>query len=118
MIQSLGIVTQGTEQPVSGLSGGNQQKVVMARALASDPRLLVLIDPTAGVDVKSKQALLGHVETSRQQGKAVIISSSEIEDLRICDRVEVMLHGRIVASHPAGWAEAALIAAMEGLSPE
>jgi simple sugar transport system ATP-binding protein len=68
--------------------------------------------------VKSKQALLGHVETSRQQGKAVLISSSEIEDLRICDRVEVMLHGRIVASHPAGWAEAALIAAMEGLSPE
>jgi simple sugar transport system ATP-binding protein len=118
MIQSLGIVTQGTEQPVSGLSGGNQQKVVMARALASDPRLLVLIDPTAGVDVKSKQALLGHVEASRQQGKAVLISSSEIEDLRICDRVEVMLHGRVVASHPAGWAEAALIAAMEGLSPE
>ncbi len=118
MIQSLGIVTQGTEQPVSGLSGGNQQKVVMARALASDPRLLVLIDPTAGVDVKSKQALLGHVEASRQQGKAVLISSSEIEDLRICDRVEVMLHGRLVASHPAGWAEAALIAAMEGLSPE
>jgi simple sugar transport system ATP-binding protein len=118
MIQSLGIVTQGTEQPVSGLSGGNQQKVVMARALASDPRLLVLIDPTAGVDVKSKQALLGHVDTSRQQGKAVIISSSEIEDLRICDRVEVMLHGRIVASHAAGWTEAALIAAMEGLSPE
>jgi simple sugar transport system ATP-binding protein len=118
MIQSLGIVTQGTEQPVAGLSGGNQQKVVMARALASDPRLLVLIDPTAGVDVKSKQALLGTVETSRLQGKAVIISSSEIEDLRICDRVLVMLHGRIVASFAAGWAEAALIAAMEGLRTE
>jgi simple sugar transport system ATP-binding protein len=118
MIQSLGIVTQGTEQPVSGLSGGNQQKVVMARALASDPRLLVLIDPTAGVDVKSKQALLGTVETSRQQDKAVIISSSEIEDLRICDRVLVMLHGRIVAQFAAGWAEAVLIAAMEGLRTE
>jgi simple sugar transport system ATP-binding protein len=115
MIEQLGIVTQGTEQPVSGLSGGNQQKVVMARALASDPRLLVLIDPTAGVDVKSKQALLGHVETKRLQGKAVLMSSSELEDLRICDRVLVMLHGRIVASHPAGWSDAALIAAMEGL---
>lgn len=118
MIQSLGIVTQGPEQPVSGLSGGNQQKVVMARALASDPCLLVLIDPTSGVDVKSKQALLGTVEISRQQGKAVIISSSEIEDLRSCDRVLVMLHGRVVASFAAGWAEAALIAAMEGLRTE
>jgi simple sugar transport system ATP-binding protein len=115
MIEQLGIVTQGGEQPVSGLSGGNQQKVVMARALASDPRLLVLIDPTAGVDVKSKQALLGHVETKRRQGKAVLMSSSEIEDLRVCDRVLVMRHGRVVATHAAGWHETALIAAMEGL---
>jgi simple sugar transport system ATP-binding protein len=104
----------GFQRPKVKQAAGEQ----MARALASDPRLLVLIDPTAGVDVKSKQALLGHVDTSRQRGKAVIISSSEIEDLRICDRVEVMLHGRIVASHAAGWTEAALIAAMEGLSPE
>jgi simple sugar transport system ATP-binding protein len=116
MIDALGIVTQGTAQPVSGLSGGNQQKVVMARALASDPELLVLIDPTVGVDVKSKLALLGHVEQCRAQGKAILLSSSETDDLRICDRVLVLSHGKIAGSFEAGWGEAALIAAMEGLS--
>lgn len=116
MIDALGIVTQGTAQPVSGLSGGNQQKVVMARALASNPELLVLIDPTVGVDVKSKVALLGHVEQCRVQGKAILLSSSETDDLRICDRVLVLCHGKITCSFDAGWSEAELIAAMEGMS--
>ena len=58
----LAIKTPGPELPVAALSGGNQQKVVMGRALASDPRLLVLITPTAGVDVRSKETLLDVVE--------------------------------------------------------
>ena len=57
-IETLGVVTEGPDQLVSDLSGGNQQKVVMGRALASRPSVLVLMDPTAGVDVKSKEALL------------------------------------------------------------
>ena len=116
MIERLGVVTQGPAQPVSGLSGGNQQKVVMARALASAPDLLVLIDPTVGVDVKSKQALLGIVEDCRAQGKAVLLSSSEIEDLRICDRVLVLLHGHVAGEFQAGWNDTDLISAMEGLA--
>lgn len=115
-IRSLGIVTQGSEQIVSGLSGGNQQKVVMARALANNPQLLVLIDPTVGVDVKSKQALLEHIKRCRREGKAILVSSTEIEDLRECDQVHVMLHGKVVASFEAGWNEADIIASMEGLS--
>jgi simple sugar transport system ATP-binding protein len=114
-IVALGIVTEGPEQPVASLSGGNQQKVVMARALASAPSVLVLIDPTAGVDVKSKLALLATVEELRQQGKAVLIASGEVEDLRCCDRVLVMRRGRIVAEHPAGWTDAALVASIEGI---
>jgi simple sugar transport system ATP-binding protein len=114
-IGTLGIVTQGPEQPVSSLSGGNQQKVVMGRALASAPSVLVLIDPTAGVDVKSKEALLATVEQLRQEGKAVLMVSGEIEDLRTCDRVLVMRRGRIVAEHAAGWSENALVASIEGI---
>jgi simple sugar transport system ATP-binding protein len=116
MIDSLAIKTPGPDLPVSGLSGGNQQKVVMARALADDPRLLVLITPTAGVDVRSKEFLLGKVEQVADAGTAVIIASDELDDLRLCDRVLVMFQGRIVADVPRGWHDHDLVAAMEGLS--
>ena len=115
-IKRLGIVTEGPEQPVSSLSGGNQQKVVFGRALASTPSVLVLIDPTAGVDVKSKEALLRVVETMRRDGKAILVVSGELEDLRTCDRVLVMRHGGVVAEHKAGWSDNALVASIEGIS--
>jgi simple sugar transport system ATP-binding protein len=118
MIAALGIVTQGPYQSVSSLSGGNQQKTVMGRALASDPSVLVLIDPTAGVDVKSKEALLAIVDRLRAEGKAVLIVSGEIEDLRRCGRVLVMRHGAIVAEHKAGWSDNALVASIEGIDFE
>jgi simple sugar transport system ATP-binding protein len=115
-IETLGIVSQGPEHIVSGLSGGNQQKVVMARALASDPDVLVLIDPTAGVDVKSKEALLSVVDRVRDEGKAVLVVSSELDDLRTCDRVLVMFRGEIVAEFAAGWQDHEMIASIEGVS--
>jgi simple sugar transport system ATP-binding protein len=114
-IDALGIVAPGPSAPVSGLSGGNQQKVVMARALATDPRVLVLIDPTAGVDVRSKEALLGIAQRAREAGRAVIVASGELDDLRGCDRVLVMFRGRIVAQFEAGWADHELIASIEGV---
>jgi simple sugar transport system ATP-binding protein len=116
MIDALGIVAQGPEHVVSGLSGGNQQKVVMARALATDPNVLVLIDPTAGVDVKSKEALLSVVDRVREEGKAVLVVSGELDDLRTCDRVLVMFRGRVTAEFEAGWQDHDLIASVEGVS--
>ncbi|MEW2284089.1 sugar ABC transporter ATP-binding protein [Streptomyces sp. NPDC047841] len=115
LIDRLDIRTEGPGQPVSDLSGGNAQKVVMARALASDPRLLVLINPTAGVDVKSKESLLARVDSAREDGTAVLVVSDELDDLRRCDRVLVLFHGRIVAEHPAGWRDHELIASIEGV---
>lgn len=115
-MHALDVAASGPQQAVSGLSGGNQQKVVMARALASDPDVLVLIDPTAGVDVKSRQALLAVVERARQQRRAVLLASSELDDLRICDRVLVMSHGHLVAELARGWEDGELIASMEGVS--
>ncbi|MFD8212622.1 sugar ABC transporter ATP-binding protein [Streptomyces sp. NPDC059697] len=115
LIERLDIHTEGPEQPVSDLSGGNAQKVVMARALASDPRLLVLINPTAGVDVKSKESLLSRMDSASEDGTAVLVVSDELDDLRRCDRVLVLFHGRVVAEHPAGWHDHELIASIEGV---
>ncbi|WP_234532131.1 sugar ABC transporter ATP-binding protein [Streptomyces shenzhenensis] len=115
LIERLDIHAEGPGQPVSDLSGGNAQKVVMARALASDPRLLVLVNPTAGVDVKSKESLLARVDSAREDGTAVLVVSDELDDLRRCDRVLVLFHGRIVAEHPAGWHDHELIASIEGV---
>jgi len=116
LIDALAIKTPGPDLPVSGLSGGNQQKVVMARALASDPKVLVLITPTAGVDVRSKEFLLDKVDRVASAGTAVIVASDELDDLRICDRVLVIFQGRIVADMPSGWHDHDLVAAMEGLT--
>jgi simple sugar transport system ATP-binding protein len=111
-----GIVAAGPDQQADALSGGNQQKVVLARALASDPDVLVLINPTAGVDVKSKEALLGQVERVRAAGKAVLIVSDELDDLRPCDRVLVLRAGDLVAEHEAGWSVTDLVADIEGVT--
>ncbi|MET3804223.1 simple sugar transport system ATP-binding protein [Nakamurella sp. UYEF19] len=117
MIADLDIKTSGPEQDVDGLSGGNQQKVVMARALANDPSLLVLISPTAGVDVRSKQTLLDVVRRIGDDGAGVLIVSDELDDLRDCDRVLVMFQGTISHELNRGWADNELVAAMEGLAP-
>jgi simple sugar transport system ATP-binding protein len=115
-IASYDIVTSGADQPVSDLSGGNQQKVVMARALASDPAVLVLINPTAGVDVKSKESLLGVVDRAARGGAGAVVVSDELDDLRVCDRVLVMFHGRIVREFGRDWTEQDLVAAIEGMT--
>jgi simple sugar transport system ATP-binding protein len=114
-IDDLAIKTDGPQQPVAGLSGGNAQKVVMARALASEPKALVLISPTVGVDVRSRESLLGVVDTVARQGTGVLVVSDEIEDLRVCDRVVVLLHGRVHGELAAGWSDARLVGAMEGI---
>jgi simple sugar transport system ATP-binding protein len=115
MIEKLAIKTPGPELPVSALSGGNQQKVVMARALADDPKLLVLINPTAGVDVRSKEFLLGKVEETADTGTGVLIASDELDDLRMCDRILVMFQGRVTSEISRGWHDHDLVAAMEGV---
>jgi simple sugar transport system ATP-binding protein len=118
LIGSLEIVTASAHQPVDSLSGGNQQKVVMSRALASNPRVLVLVNPTAGVDVASKLALQKIVARTRAQGTGVLLASDELDDLAGCDRVLVMLEGRVVREFSAGWTEPELVSTMEGVHPD
>jgi len=118
LMERLDVKASGPDQPVSALSGGNQQKVMMGRALASEPRVLVLIRPTAGVDVKSKESLLGTVEAAAAEGRAALIVSDELDDLRVADRVIVMFKGRVVAQLPRGWSDREMVAAIEGLHSE
>jgi simple sugar transport system ATP-binding protein len=115
LMERLDVKASGPDQPVSALSGGNQQKVVMGRALASEPRVLVLIRPTAGVDVKSKESLLGTVEAAADDGCAALIVSDELDDLRVADRVLVMFKGRVVGELRRGWTDQQMVAAIEGL---
>jgi simple sugar transport system ATP-binding protein len=107
------IKTTGPDEPVSALSGGNQQKVVMARALAAEPKVLVLITPTAGIDVRSKEILLEIVHASSERGTGILIVSDDLDELRPCDRVLVMFRGRMVRSIDSGWQDHELVAAME-----
>jgi simple sugar transport system ATP-binding protein len=118
LMARLDVKAAGPDQPVSALSGGNQQKVVMGRALASRPKVLVLLRPTAGVDVKSKETLLAQVATAAAEGCAALIVSDELDDLRAADRVVVMFRGRVVDELPRGWDDRRMVAAIEGLADD
>lgn len=112
-IESMDIVVSSPDQPVSELSGGNQQKTVIGRAMVSDPRVLVLVGPTAGVDIAAKQALLDLIRGSSEL--AVLMIADELDELSICDRVLVMFGGRVVKEFGSDWVDHELVAAMEGV---
>jgi simple sugar transport system ATP-binding protein len=96
LTDALSLVSAGPGQPVQELSGGNQQKVTVARALAREPVLIVAITPTRGVDVASKALLLDALaRNARNGGAGVLLCSDELSDLVICDRVIVLVRGEI-----------------------
>jgi simple sugar transport system ATP-binding protein len=93
---ALSLVSSGPGQPVSELSGGNQQKVTVARTLAHEPGVIVAITPTRGVDVASKALLLESLAgVARRDGAGVLLCSDELSDLVICDRVIVLVRGEV-----------------------
>jgi ribose transport system ATP-binding protein len=95
MIQRLSIKTASRDHAVSTLSGGNQQKVVIGKWLATEPEILILDEPTAGIDIGSKSEIIRLVRDLAQSGKAVIVISSELSELlTACDRILVMADGR------------------------
>jgi simple sugar transport system ATP-binding protein len=92
----LSLVSSGPGQPVAELSGGNQQKVTVARTLAHRPSLIVAITPTRGVDVASKELLLSSLASvAATSGAGVLLCTDELSDLEICDRVVVLVRGEI-----------------------
>ena len=115
-IQRVGVRTAGRGARITTLSGGNQQKVVMARCLAQQPPVLALCEPTAGVDIATRLQLYELIERQADDGMGVIVSSSDTQDLlALCTRVLVVRDGRIVREiRGRDITEPALVHAMEG----
>jgi ribose transport system ATP-binding protein len=94
----LAIKTASPASPVKRLSGGNQQKVVLGKWLGTEPELLILDEPTAGVDVSTRSEIVAMVRELADEGKGVILISSELtEVLALCDRIVVLREGRVDA---------------------
>lgn len=112
-IRTLRVRCHGAEQPVGQLSGGNQQKVVFARWLHRQVRVLLLDEPTRGVDVGARAELYGELDRMAAEGRALLMVSSDLRELMaMADRIGVMSAGRLVAVFERGeWSEQSLLAA-------
>ena len=100
-ITSLAIKTDGGDAPVTSLSGGNQQKCIIARWLLTDPKLLLLDEPTRGIDIGAKAEIYTLIRRLAAEGMAVLMTSSELPELlAVCDRILVLCEGRLTADLP------------------
>jgi len=116
MIRRLDVRTIGPAQLVRRLSGGNQQKVCLARAMTLRPRLMFVSEPTRGIDVGAKERVLEVLTTlNRDEDMTLVVTSSELAELRtICDRVAIVYRGRVVSILPPDASDAEFGLAMAG----
>ena len=99
------VKASGPSAPISSLSGGNQQKVVLAKALLTEPRVLLLDEPTRGIDVGAKAEIFELMAEQARRGLAVLFATSEVgEVLNVPDRILVLSKGRVVREFPRGTA--------------
>jgi ribose transport system ATP-binding protein len=102
-IEPLQIKCRDVSQPVAALSGGNQQKVAVARLLHHDVDVLLLDEPTRGIDVGAKARIYALIDELATQGRAILLVSSHVPELLgVCDRVAVMCRGRLGPARPVG----------------
>ncbi|MBP1203350.1 simple sugar transport system ATP-binding protein [Duganella sp. 1411] len=102
-VKALGIKTASIETPIGTLSGGNQQKVLLARWLATEPKMLILDEPTRGIDVRAKQEIMDYVVKLCRKGMSILFISSELpEVLRCSDRIVVMRDRKTGGEYPRG----------------
>src|SRR6185437_11595302 len=99
MVRRFGIVARSPNVRTATLSGGNQQKVVLAKWLHASPRLLLMDEPTRGVDVAAKREIYRLLARAQAEGVGMLLSSSETDELLLlCNRILVMFRGRVVAA--------------------
>ncbi|MHB1538994.1 MAG: sugar ABC transporter ATP-binding protein [Solirubrobacteraceae bacterium] len=97
-LQEIEVPVDALDRPVTTLSGGNQQRILLARCLYTNPTILVLSEPTAGVDVGAREALYELLRERAEKGLSIVVASSDMEDLvKACDRVLVLQRGRVAA---------------------
>jgi len=102
VFRALGLKAASNDAAVSSLSGGNQQKVLLARCLLSNPEVLFLDDPTRGIDVGAKQEIYALIHRLKTEGKGILLVSSELPELLQCaDRIMVMREGQLTATFTA-----------------
>jgi ABC-type sugar transport system ATPase subunit len=103
VIHRLGVKTAGIETAMTSLSGGNQQKAIIARWLLTKPKILLLDDPTRGVDIGAKAELYRLIDQLCREGLGIIVTSSELPELiTLCDRILVLCEGRMTAEFSRG----------------
>jgi simple sugar transport system ATP-binding protein len=121
LVAALGIKTASIETPIGQLSGGNQQKAIIARWLATNPRVLILDEPTRGIDVAAKQELMQEILALARGGTAVLFISAEIEEVvRVSDRIMVLRDRAKAGELPPGSDQDAvysMIASTNGAAP-
>lgn len=101
-IDTFGVVAHSPEAAIASLSGGNMQKIVLAREVSSKPRFLVASQPTRGVDIGAAQALRQHLVDLRERGTAILLISADLDEvLELSDRIAVLFNGEIVAHFAA-----------------
>ena len=118
MIQALDIRCTGPEQYAGRLSGGNQQKVCLARAITMNPKLLIVSEPTRGIDIGAKKLVLELLaKMNREQGMTIIMVSSELNELRsLCDRIAIVSDGKITGIFAPEASDAEYGLAMSGVT--
>lgn len=118
-VEAFGVVVGDIDDPITSLSGGNQQKVLIARAFALDPRLAVITNPTVGVDIGSKEVIYGSMRRAQKAGcTGIIASEDELEDLKLCDRVLVFREGEVITELGPDRDADDLFRAIEGIGEE
>lgn len=117
-VEKFGINCRSVHQKTGELSGGNQQKVCIARACAVNPEILFISEPTRGVDIRAKEIILETLlDISENFGATVIISSGEIEELkRVCDRIAVLYKGKLFAVLSPEHSDKVFFQAMSGMA--
>ena len=120
MITEIHVKTANSSMPIWSLSGGNQQKVMVGRALLTKPKIMIMDEPTRGVDVGAKSEIYEYCNKLAQEGMAIILISSDLpEVMGMSDRLMVVREGRIVAEHQRGEATAEqIMGEMFGLASE
>jgi erythritol transport system ATP-binding protein len=117
MMSDVTVKASGPDAPITSLSGGNQQKVVLGKALLTEPRVLLLDEPTRGIDVGAKADIFELITGLAKRGLAVLMATSEIEEaLHVPDRLLVLSKGRVVREFRRGTASREeIMVASEGI---